>query len=73
MRRQFEVNVFGTVATPQAALPPVRPRRLGHPMAVTSMGGLMAVPGMSAHCGSKFALDGILAALGKAVARSRST
>lgn len=69
VRRQFEVNVFGTVATLQAALPRMRERRRGHLMAVTSMGGLMAVPGMSAYCGSKFALEGILEALGKEVAQ----
>jgi NAD(P)-dependent dehydrogenase (short-subunit alcohol dehydrogenase family) len=68
VRRQFEVNVFGAMATLQAALPPMRQRRRGHLMAVTSMGGLMAVPGMSAYCGSKFALEGILEALGKEVA-----
>jgi NAD(P)-dependent dehydrogenase (short-subunit alcohol dehydrogenase family) len=68
VRRQFEVNVFGTVATLQAALPHMRRRRRGHLMAVTSMGGLMAVPGMSAYCGSKFALEGMLEALGKEVA-----
>ncbi|MFE3738612.1 oxidoreductase [Streptomyces sp. NPDC059134] len=69
VRRQFEVNVFGAVATLRAALPHMRPRRRGHLMAVTSMGGLMAVPGMSAYCGSKFALEGILEALGKEVAQ----
>ncbi|MFF7158454.1 oxidoreductase [Streptomyces sp. NPDC008139] len=69
VRRQFEVNVFGAVATLRAALPPMRRRRRGHLMAVTSMGGLMAVPGMSAYCGSKFALEGILEALGKEVAQ----
>ncbi|MFI1094061.1 oxidoreductase [Streptomyces sp. NPDC020917] len=69
VRRQFEVNVFGTVATLQAALPFMRRRRSGRLMAVTSMGGLMAVPGMSAYCGSKFALEGILEALGKEVAQ----
>ncbi|MFB7741596.1 oxidoreductase [Streptomyces sp. NPDC056132] len=69
VRRQFEVNVFGAVATLQAALPYMRRRRRGHLMAVTSMGGLMAVPGMSAYCGSKFALEGILEALGKEVAQ----
>ncbi|TDD81959.1 oxidoreductase [Saccharopolyspora karakumensis] len=69
VRRQFEVNVFGTVATLQAALPHMRQRRRGHLMAVTSMGGLMAVPGMSAYCGSKFALEGILEAMGKEVAQ----
>jgi NAD(P)-dependent dehydrogenase (short-subunit alcohol dehydrogenase family) len=63
------VNVFGVVATLQAALPFMRRRRRGHLMAVTSMGGLMAVPGMSAYCGSKFAVEGILEALGKEVAQ----
>ncbi|MFC6887251.1 MULTISPECIES: oxidoreductase [Actinomadura] len=69
VRRQFEVNVFGAMATLRAALPHMRRRRRGHLMAVTSMGGLMAVPGMSAYCGSKFALEGVLEALGKEVAR----
>ncbi|MFB7288887.1 oxidoreductase [Actinacidiphila glaucinigra] len=69
VRRQFDVNVFGAVATLQAALPHMRRRRRGHLMAVTSMGGLMAVPGMSAYCGSKFALEGMLEALGKEVAQ----
>ncbi len=69
VRRQFEVNVFGAVATLRAALPHLRKRRRGHLLAVTSMGGLMAVPGMSAYCGSKFALEGILEALGKEVAQ----
>ncbi len=69
VRRQFEVNVFGAMATLQAALPHMRRRRRGHLIAVTSMGGLMAVPGMSAYCGSKFALEGILEALGKEVAQ----
>jgi NAD(P)-dependent dehydrogenase (short-subunit alcohol dehydrogenase family) len=67
VRRQFEVNVFGTVATLQAALPHMRRRRRGHLMAVTSMGGLRSFPGMSAYCGSKFAMEGILEALGKEV------
>ncbi|MBY8885758.1 oxidoreductase [Streptomyces sp. PTM05] len=69
VRRQFEVNVFGAMATLRAALPAMRRRRRGHLMAVTSMGGLMAVPGMSAYCGSKFALEGVLEALGKEVAQ----
>lgn len=69
VRRQFEVNVFGAAATLQAVLPYMRQRRRGHLMAVTSMGGLMAVPGMSAYCGSKYALEGILESLSKEVAQ----
>src|ERR1700760_106247 len=68
IRDQFAVNVFGAAATLRAALPYLRARRSGHLMAVTSMGGLMAVPGMSAYCASKFALEGLLEAIGKEVA-----
>lgn len=68
MRAQFATNVFGVAATLQAALPFMRKRRAGHLMAVTSMGGLMAVPGMSAYCASKFAVEGMLESLRKEVA-----
>jgi NAD(P)-dependent dehydrogenase (short-subunit alcohol dehydrogenase family) len=68
VRAQFETNVFGAAATLKAALPHMRARRSGHLMAVTSMGGLMAVPGMSAYCGSKFALEGMLESIRKEVA-----
>jgi len=68
VRAQFATNVFGVAATLRAALPFMRRRRSGHLMAVTSMGGLMAVPGMSAYCASKFAVEGMLESLGKEVA-----
>lgn len=68
-REQFETNVFGVVATLQAVLPYMRRRRAGHLMAVTSMGGLMAVPGMSAYCASKFAVEGMLESLRKEVSQ----
>ena len=68
MRAQFATNVFGVAATLQAALPYMRQRRAGHLMAVTSMGGLMAVPGMSAYCASKFAVEGLLESVRKEVA-----
>jgi NAD(P)-dependent dehydrogenase (short-subunit alcohol dehydrogenase family) len=68
VRAQFATNVFGVAATLQAVLPYMRQRRAGHLMAVTSMGGLMAVPGMSAYCASKFAVEGLLESLRKEVA-----
>lgn len=68
LRAQFATNVFGVAATIQAVLPYMRGRRAGHLMAVTSMGGLMAVPGMSAYCASKFAVEGLLESIGKEVA-----
>jgi NAD(P)-dependent dehydrogenase (short-subunit alcohol dehydrogenase family) len=67
LRRQFDVNVFGAVATLKAALPFMRERRRGHLMAVTSMGGLMTVPGLTYYHGSKYALEGILESLAKEV------
>jgi len=67
VRAQFATNVFGAAATLQAALPHMRARRSGHLMAVTSMAGLMTVPGMSAYCASKFALEGLLDSLRKEV------
>ncbi|MGY4710483.1 oxidoreductase [Mycolicibacterium sp. CBM1] len=69
LRAQFDTNVFGVAATFQAALPHLRQRRSGHLMAVTSMGGLMAPAGLTAYCGSKFALEGLLESLAKEVAQ----
>jgi NAD(P)-dependent dehydrogenase (short-subunit alcohol dehydrogenase family) len=46
MRRQFEVNVFGAVAVAKAFLPRFRERRRGFIVNVTSMGGLITMPGI---------------------------
>ncbi|SEK26101.1 Short-chain dehydrogenase [Roseateles sp. YR242] len=67
MRRQFDVNVFGAVAMMKAVLPFMRQRRRGHIINITSMGGLITMPGITYYCGSKFALEGISEALGKEV------
>jgi NAD(P)-dependent dehydrogenase (short-subunit alcohol dehydrogenase family) len=67
LRRQFDVNVFGAVATIKAALPSMRARRSGHIIGITSMGGLMTIPGLSFYHGSKYALEGILGSLAKEV------
>ena len=67
LRQQFEVNVFGAVAVMKAVLPHMRARREGRILNVTSMGGLMTMPGLSYYHGSKFALEGISASLGKEV------
>jgi NAD(P)-dependent dehydrogenase (short-subunit alcohol dehydrogenase family) len=69
LRAQFDVNVFGAAATIKAALPYMRTRRRGHILVVTSMGGLMTVPGLAYYHGSKYALEGILETVGKEVAQ----
>ncbi|MFD4640190.1 oxidoreductase [Lentzea sp. NPDC058436] len=68
LRAQFEANVFGVAATVHAVLPGMRERRSGHIFAVSSMGGLMAFPGLSYYCGSKYAVVGMLESLAKEVA-----
>ncbi|MFK0329835.1 oxidoreductase [Rhizobium sp. NPDC090275] len=63
MRRQFDVNVFGAVAVAKAFLPRFRERRQGFIVNVTSMGGMITMPGIAYYCGSKFALQGISAVM----------
>ena len=59
----FETNVFGSMAVVRAALPHLRAARRGRVVLVTSMGGRMGWPGLSAYCASKFALEGFGEAL----------
>ncbi len=67
LRQQFEVSVFGAVAMMKAVLPHMRKRREGRILNVTSMGGLMTMPGLSYYHGSKFAMEGISSSLAKEV------
>ncbi len=68
LQYQFDVNVFGAVRMTKAVLPPMRKQRSGHIFNITSIGGLVAYPGVSVYNGSKFALDGIGEALALEVA-----
>ncbi|MFJ1747304.1 oxidoreductase [Streptomyces sp. NPDC088116] len=68
LRRQFDVNVYGTVAVIKAVLPYMRRRRGGHIVTVSSMAGLTALPGVAFYGASKFAVEGIAASLAQEVA-----
>jgi NAD(P)-dependent dehydrogenase (short-subunit alcohol dehydrogenase family) len=68
LRRQFDVNVYGTVASIKALLPFMRRRRRGHIVTVSSMAGLTALPGVAFYGASKFAVEGIAASLAQEVA-----
>lgn len=68
LRHQMEVNFFGTVALTQAILPSMRARRQGRILTITSMGGLITLPGIAYYHASKFALEGLFESLGKEVA-----
>jgi NAD(P)-dependent dehydrogenase (short-subunit alcohol dehydrogenase family) len=67
LRRQFEVNFFGAVAIAKAVLPGMRERRAGRIINITSMGGIITLPGMGFYHASKFALEGFSETLGKEV------
>jgi NAD(P)-dependent dehydrogenase (short-subunit alcohol dehydrogenase family) len=67
LRRQFEVNVFGAVAVLKAVLPYMRRRRSGQIINITSMGGIITMPGLGYYHGSKFALEGISETLAQEV------
>ncbi len=58
LRHQLETNFFGNVAMTKAVLPVMRAQKSGHIITVTSIGGLLAHPMLSAYCASKFALEG---------------
>ncbi len=68
LRQQMEVNFFGAVAMIKAVLPHMRPRKKGHIVNVTSMGGIITMPGIAFYHASKFALEGLSESLGKEVA-----
>jgi NAD(P)-dependent dehydrogenase (short-subunit alcohol dehydrogenase family) len=67
-RKQFEVNLFGTMAVIQAVLPAMRARRAGRILTVTSVSGLAAWGGTGVYCASKYALEGLTQALAQEVA-----
>ena len=59
LREQFETNFFGVAALIQAVLPAMRERRSGRIINVSSIGGRVAMPVMSAYNSSKFAVEGL--------------
>ncbi len=62
-REQYETNVFGVNYVTRAVLPILKAQKSGHILNVSSIVGLMSMPGMSAYASSKFALEGITEAL----------
>lgn len=69
MKSLFETNVFGPWAVAQAVLPHFRERGQGQLVHISSGCGLLGMPGLSAYCASKFALEGFSEALAGEVAQ----
>ena len=63
VRRQFDVNVMGVLATTQAVLPHLRRQRSGVIVNVSSIGGKITFPLGTLYHGTKFAVEGLSEAL----------
>ena len=64
----FETNLFGLIRVTRAFLPRMRERGSGHIINLSSIGGLIAMPGWGYYNASKFAVEGFSAALAAEVA-----
>lgn len=59
IKAQFETNFFGVVRVTQQVLPLMRKQKSGTIVNVSSVGGRMGLPALSAYHGTKFALEGL--------------
>lgn len=63
VRAMFETNVFALFGLIRAVLPGMRARRSGHIVNVSSIGGVLGVPGLGYYNATKFAVEGLSEAL----------
>jgi NAD(P)-dependent dehydrogenase (short-subunit alcohol dehydrogenase family) len=59
MKAQFETNFFGVIRVTQLVLPIMRKQKSGTIVNVSSVGGRIAIPVLSAYHSTKFALEGL--------------
>jgi NAD(P)-dependent dehydrogenase (short-subunit alcohol dehydrogenase family) len=66
-REQVDANLFGVVNVTKAALPVLRAQGGGHIIQVSSIGGRLATPGLSAYQSAKWAVGGFSEVLAREV------
>jgi NAD(P)-dependent dehydrogenase (short-subunit alcohol dehydrogenase family) len=66
-RAQVDANLFGVVNVTKAALPILREQGSGHIIQVSSIGGRLATPGLSAYQAAKWAVGGFSSVLAREV------
>ncbi|MFD9444693.1 SDR family NAD(P)-dependent oxidoreductase [Streptomyces sp. NPDC060006] len=68
VRDVFETNFYGVFWITQAALPLLRARGGGHIVQISSISGILGIPGGGAYSASKWAMEGMSEALAAEVA-----
>jgi NAD(P)-dependent dehydrogenase (short-subunit alcohol dehydrogenase family) len=68
LRKQFETNLFGAFHVTQAVLPIMREQQAGHIIQISTIGGVVAFPGLGGYHASKWALEGMTESLAQEVA-----
>ena len=63
MQAEFATNVFGLLRVTRAVLPGMRAQRSGHILNLSSIGGLIATPGLGYYNATKFSVEAISEAL----------
>ena len=59
IKKQFETNLFGPIRVIKEVLPIMRKQRDGIIINVSSIAGMLGIPGSSAYVSTKFALEGL--------------
>jgi NAD(P)-dependent dehydrogenase (short-subunit alcohol dehydrogenase family) len=59
MKAQFETNFFGVIRVTQQVIPVMRKQKSGTIVNISSVGGRIGIPGLSAYHSTKFALEGL--------------